>query len=119
MANKKYFAISGVPIKTPDKFKIERYMITNMNRIANGDMTGEIIAKKLKFYLTWEKIDKKYMEEIIDLIWNGTLFFTLTYTENGVRKNCRVYSGMIPEDLYKAKNGTWVWQNFELHLIEK
>lgn len=119
MANKSYFAISGVPIKTPDKFKMERYMITNMTRTADGKMKGDIIAKKFKFYLTWEVLGKEHLDEIVNLIWNGPLFFDFTFTRNGERKTVKAYSGMLPEDLYKVKNGTWLWQNFEIHIIEQ
>ena len=38
MAN---FQINGVNIKNPSTFKVERYNVTNMERLANADMTGD------------------------------------------------------------------------------
>ena len=52
MSDKTSFKIDGVTIKRPTLFKIERYNVTNLQRLANADMCGELIAKKRKFYFT-------------------------------------------------------------------
>ena len=53
MAN---FSVNGIAIKNPSKFKIERYNITNMERLADATMVGDLIAKKRKFYFTYDAI---------------------------------------------------------------
>lgn len=118
MAN---ISINGVPIKNPTSFKIERYNITNLERLANGDITGDLIAKKRKFYFTWEAITGYELNTILNVIWEtNSIFYTLTYLENGIQKSAVVYAGSIPTDLHRAGHSTnWVWRNVEFNLIER
>lgn len=118
MAN---FVVNGVPIKNPSSFKIERYNVTDMQRLANAEMVGDLIAKKRKFYFEYEAITAEDLNTILKAIWDtNKLFYTLQYVENGVTKTATVYSGSIPTDLYRAGATTnWVWQNVTFNLIEK
>lgn len=118
MAN---FQINGSNIKNPSEFKIERYNITNMERLANAKMVGDLIAKKRKFYFTYEGISGYDLDIILELIWEtNELFFPLTYVENGVSKTATVYVGSIPTELHKAGRTTnWVWRNVTFNLIEQ
>jgi len=115
------FMISGTSIKNPSSFKIERYNVTNMERLANAKMTGDLIAKKLKFYFTYASISSKDLDVILDAIWESdSLFFRLDYIENGVAKNATGYVGSIPAELHRAADTTnWVWKNVTFDLIEQ
>lgn len=115
------FTIDGTGIKDPSAYKIERYSITNMQRLANGEMVGDLIAKKRKFFLEYETIRAHELDNILKLIWeSNNLFFTLKYVENGVSKTAKVYVGAIPTDLYRAGSGAnWVWRDVAFNLIEK
>jgi hypothetical protein len=115
------FTISGVPIKNPTTFKIERYNITTMNRLSNGTMVGDLIAKKRKFYFTYAAIDSVDLDNILETIWNtNSLFYTLGYVENNVSKTAEVYVGSIPTDLHRGgKVSNWVWKNVNFNLIER
>lgn len=113
------YKINGVPIKRPSNFKIERYNVTNLERLANADMCGDLIAKKRKFYFTYDSIRATELDAILDLIWEtNSVFFDLTYIENNKEKTARVYSGSIPTDLHRTGD-TWVWKNVTFNLIEK
>lgn len=115
-----HFIINGVTVKNPSSFKIERYNVTNMQRLANADMVGDLIAKKLKFYFTYDAIDAKDLDKILDAIWNhNKLFYTLKYEENGTFKTATVYSGSIPASLYHARKSGWIWKGVTFNLIEK
>lgn len=118
MAN---FTVNGVAIKNPSTFKMERYNVTNMERLANATMVGDLIAKKLKFYFTYEAISSYDLNVILEAIWTSTaLFFPLVYTENGVSKSAMVYVGSIPSELHRAGGSTnWVWKNVTFNLIEQ
>jgi len=118
MAN---FQISGVDIKNPSEFKIERYNVTNMERLADAKMVGDLIAKKRKFYFTYEAISGYELDKILELIWEtNVLFFPLTYIENGVSKTATVYVGSIPTELHRAGRTTnWIWRNVTFNLIEQ
>ena len=75
------FKINGTLIKRPSKFKIERYNVTNLQRLANASMSGELIAKKRKFYFTYDAITSDELNTILDAIWEtDELFFTLQYS---------------------------------------
>lgn len=118
MAN---FTVNGRAIKNPSTFKIERYNVTNMERLADASMVGELIAKKRKFYFTYDAITGEDLDTLLETIWEtDTLFFPLEYLENGVSKSATVYVGSIPTELHKAGNTTnWVWKNVTFNLIEK
>ena len=117
MAN---FAVNGRAIKNPSTFKIERYNVTNMERLANAKMVGDLIAQKLKFYFTYEAITASDLDNILDAIWESKkIFFPLKYVENGKAKSATVYVGSIPTELHSAKSKEWVWKNVTFNLIEQ
>jgi len=118
MAN---FTVNGIAIKNPSKFKIERFNVTNMERLADATMVGDLIAKKRKFYFTYDAISGEDLDTILEAIWDSTtLFFPLEYLENGVPKTATVYVGSIPTELHRAGRTTnWVWRNVTFNLIEK
>jgi hypothetical protein len=118
MAN---FTVNSIAIKNPSSFKIERYNVTNMERLADATMVGDLIAKKRKFYFTYDAISGDDLDNILEAIWDSTtLFFPLEYLENGVSKTATVYVGSIPTDLHRAGRTTnWVWKNVTFNLIEQ
>ena len=118
MAN---FTVNNIPIKNPSKFKIERYNITNMERLADATMVGDLIAKKRKFYFKYDAISGDDLDTVLEAIWDSTtLFFPLEYLENGVPKTATVYVGSIPTDLHRAGRTTnWVWKDVAFNLIEQ
>lgn len=116
-----HFAIGGIPIKDPTTFKKERYNVTNLARLADASMAGDLIAQKRKFYFTYEAITAAEWQNILDAIWEtGTIFFTLSYMENGYTKEATVYVGNIPAELALGNdNHHWVWRDVSFNLIEK
>jgi hypothetical protein len=118
MAN---FQINGTSIKNPTEFKIERYNVTNLERLADAKMVGDLIAKKRKFYFTYKAISGHDLDAILGLIWEtNALFYELTYVENGQAKQATVYVGAIPTELHRAGRTTnWVWRNVTFNLIEQ
>jgi len=110
--------VDGITIKQPTNFRIERYNITKAGRVANGDMTLELIAKKLKFIFEYDSIDGDELDVILGVIDTTTMFFTLTYKENDVEKSATVYTGHLPTDQYRT-DGIWLWRGFNFSLIEQ
>ena len=114
------FTLNGRGIKNPSSFKIERYNVTNMERLAGATMVGDLIAKKRKFYFTYDAIKGRDLDNILDAIWEtNEVFFTLQYVENNVSKSAIVYAGSIPSELHSAKGNEWVWKNVSFNLIER
>lgn len=115
------FLIRNTRIKNPSTFKIERYNVTTLERLTNADMVGDLVAKKLKFYFTYEAINWYDLNTILDTIWEAPgLFFDLSYPYNGVQKTARVYVGSIPSELHYAGRSTnWVWKNVTFNLIQR
>jgi hypothetical protein len=82
-------------------------------------MVGDLIAKKRKFFFTFDAITGADLDVILEAIWDtSSLFYTLSYEENGVAKTATVYSGSIPSELHKASEN-WVWKGVSFDLIEK
>ena len=115
------FIVNGRAIKNPSTFKIERYNVTTMERLADARMVGDLIARKLKFYFTYEAITGEELDNILEAIFEtDNLFFNLSYPHNGVTKSATVYVGSIPADLHKAgATSNWVWKNVTFNLIEQ
>jgi hypothetical protein len=116
-----HYSINGIAIKTPSTFKKERYNVTTMERLTNGDMVGDLVAKKRKFYFTYEAISAAELNTILEALWDtNQIFYPLSYPENGLQKTVQVYVGSIPAELHKAGAGAnWVWKNVTFNLIEK
>lgn len=116
-----HFRINGVNIKDPTTFKKERYNVTNLARLANAEMAGDLIAQKRKFYFTYEAITAAEFQTILDAIWeHEQIFFDLDYMENGAWKTAKVYVGNIPAELcLGANHAHWVWKDLTFNLIER
>ncbi len=107
-------------IKHPTTFKIERYNVTTMERLTNASMVGDLIAKKLKFYFTYDAISAEDFDAILSAIYDtDKLFFTLQYPDRGTSKQADVYVGSIPADLHFMSTRNAVWKNVSFNLIER
>lgn len=114
------FIVNGIKIKNPSSFKIERYNVTTMERLSNADMVGDLIAKKLKFFFTYEAISAEDFNAILSAIWDAPgLFFTLEYPDGDEQKRCTVYVGSIPSDLHWMSKANTVWKNVTFNLIQR
>ena len=112
--------INGITIKNPTTFKVERYNVTNMERLSNADMVGDLIAKKRKYYFTYDAISAEDFDAILAAIWDSnTLFFPFEYTDRGKREKVMVYVGSIPSDLHYMSKSNTVWKNVTFNLIER
>jgi len=111
--------LDGNIFKRPSTFLIERYKVTNLQRLANADMVGDLLAKKRKFSYKYDSIQASELNKILDIIWeSNSLFYTLTYIESNVEKTAIVYTGAIPSELYRT-GSNWVWKGVSFDLIEK
>lgn len=114
------FVINGIKIKNPTGFKVERYNVTTMERLSNADMVGDLVAKKLKFYFTYEALTGDELDTILSAIYDGDeLFFPLEYEDRGKNKTASVYVGSIPSDLHYMSTKNIVWKNVTFNLIER
>lgn len=113
------FRINGVAIKNPTSFKVERYNVTNMERLSNADMVGDLIAKKKKFYFTYASITAEDFDAILAAIDTTRLFFPLEYEDRGVPQRATVYVGSIPAELHYMSSKNTVWKNVTFNLIER
>lgn len=114
------FVVNGVTIKNPTTFKVERYNVTTMERLSNADMVGDLIAKKLKFYFTYDVLSAEDLDNILRAIWDSpTLFFPLVYEDRGQQKTATVYVGSIPSELHFMSKRNTIWKNVTFDLIER
>ena len=75
MAREDQYTLNGTPIKRPSTFKIEKYKITNANRLANGDMVADVLSRKRKFYFTYNAISSSELDKILDILWENDEYF--------------------------------------------
>lgn len=113
------FTLDGVHIKCPYPFKSEVYNVTTLSRLANAKMVGDFIARKHKFYFTYDAITGRELNVILDILYGSSeLFFPLTYIEDNVQKEATVYAGSIPKTLHHTGDD-WVWKDVSFSLIEQ
>lgn len=120
------FKLAGTTIKTPTEFEIEKFKLSKNGRLANGDMTFDVIARKKKFYFRYEVLDSvelQKIEAVVDAepaaLGDGIDdFFTLTYDEDGVEKTATVYPGAIKKKRFRT-GSKWYWKDVTFDLIER
>lgn len=112
------FKLNTTTIKTPTKFSIQRYRLSKSGRIANGDMTMDIINKKRKFLLSYDVISGAELDAILDILDSDEAFCTFEYVHNGVTQTAVVYAGAIDETKFRS-DGPWYWKDVSFDLIEK
>lgn len=110
--------INGTTIKSPPDWDIERYNITKAERVATGDMSIELIAKKRKFLLGYSSLSGEEFDFIVALVDGEEMLMDLTYEHNGSLLNAVVYCGPIKARKHRS-NGGWVWKNVTFNLIER
>lgn len=114
------FTVNDVVIKKPSTFKVERYNVTTMERLSNADMVGDLIAKKRKFFFTYDAISAEDFDHILSAIYDSDiLFFPFTYPDRGVIQSATVYVGSIPSELHHMSTRNTVWKNVTFNLIER
>lgn len=117
---KSQLKLNGTVIKTPHQFKIERYNITSAKRLSSGRMQMDLIAKKRKFFCTWEAITAAELNTILNIIWEtNSVMFTLSYVENNVVKSATVYAGALPSTLFRTDDLNWIWTDVQINFIEQ
>jgi hypothetical protein len=110
--------LNGTTIKNPLDFSTSRYNLTKSGRVASGKMTMELIAKKRKFFFTYEVLSGADLDLILGIIDTDAMFFDITYVENNVTKSAKVYVGEIKYDKFRTDKG-WYWKNVTFNLIEQ
>jgi hypothetical protein len=91
-----------------------------MERLSNADMVGDLVAKKRKFYFTYESISAEEFDKILSAIYDSdSLFFTLEYPDRNRTVQVTVYVGSIPVELHYMSNRNAVWKNLTFNLIER
>lgn len=110
--------INGITVKEPHSFEIEHYNISKSTRVATGRMSMDLIAKKLKFIISYETLSGKELDVILSLIDSTNMFFELDYVDNGITKKATVYSGPIRRKKFRT-DGVWIWKNVTFNLIEQ
>lgn len=114
------FKVNDITIKNPSAFKVERYNVTTMERLSNADMVGDLVAKKRKFYFTYDVISAEDFDTILSAIYDSdALFFPLEYKDRGKDCKASVYVGSIPAELHYMSNKNTIWRNVTFNLIER
>lgn len=118
------FMIDGVRIKNPSSFQPEYYTLTKSTRVANGDMVMDYVANKQKFNLSWEAINSRELDTIIELLWRQLpetkqCFHWLEYDDDLRHHRVQIYAGAIPHNLHRGDGRLWVWKDVKISLIEK
>lgn len=112
-------------MKNPTAFKVERYKVSTLSRIANADMVGDMVARKYKFYFTYAAITAYDYEELLKAIWDidGMFFYLHVPMGESLEDKTvfRIYAGAIPATLHYGNHNpkTWIWKDVSFSLIQQ
>lgn len=110
--------IDGVLIPTPNDFKHAWFDISTLGRLSSGKMVGDLVAKKRKFFFTYDVLTGAEFDTLLTAI-NTNLFMVLQYTFNGVVYNVSVYRGGLTADEWSNEDGETIMKNVQFNLIEQ
>lgn len=110
--------INGIAIKNPTSWDVEEYKLTKAGRVATGDMTMDVIAKKRKFNLSYEVLSGKDLEAIRNILYSDDSFYTLEYEDDNLLRSAIVYVGAITRSRFRT-DGVWYWRDVQFSLIEQ
>jgi len=114
------YVINNIKVKKPSTFRVERYNITTMERLSDASMVGDLVAKKRKFYFTYDSITAEDFDNILAAIYNSdALFFPFSYPDRDATVTAEVYVGSIPADLHYMSSKNVIWKNLTFNLIER
>lgn len=111
--------IDSTTIPHPTSFDVQRFKLTKAGRVASGLMVQDFIAKKRKFLFSYDYIDSADHKALIDILFSDDIYYTLTYTEDGVEYDVTVYVGQIDQGVHLNDGGATIWKNFKFNLIEQ
>lgn len=112
--------INGINIKQPKTPNMSTFNLTKSGRTASGRMTMDLIAKKRKLLLTYEVLSGDALKTILAQIDNGTMFFEVSFIDNGVPGSFTAYVGEIARELYRSGElSGWYWKNVTFNFIEQ
>lgn len=113
--------IGTTVIKTPSKFSISSYNLTEAQRVTSGRMNFDFIAKKKKLFLEYDVITGTALKTILDLIDTNELEFDVTYYDiTGVAVTKTFYVGEISTPLHRRSTigDQHIWKQVAFNFIE-
>lgn len=121
----KAYKINGTVIKPPTQgtFTEKRYNLTKAERIANGDMTLDFIAKKRTWQMKWDAMDSEEFMNIMALIDTEEMFFEFTFPGiGGNPETYTCYAGAISRTRDRGmtgNNGIEYYKDVQFQIIMK
>jgi len=110
---------SPVIIKNPDDFDFEWYRITDLNRLAGGDMNGKNVAIKRKWNLRYDVIEHRELYKIRQVIFHPwLLFYEFSFVEDNIKKFHEIYAGALKYKKFRT-GSLWHYKDATLSLIER
>ena len=110
-------------LPNPTTYKTDKYNITNMARLANGLMVGDLIARKKKFYFTWDALTGNALQIITNAVYDmpAIFFYLHEMHDDGTLHTYSVYAGSLTQNLHRAgmNKANWVWKDVTVDLIER
>jgi hypothetical protein len=112
--------INGQVIKTPTELKVGVFRISKSNRLANGDMSMDIIAVKRRLDCNWTIISASELQQIMNILDSST-FYAVEYVDpkNDEAGTIIAYVGDINQAVWFKRDGVRYWKDVSLSLIEK
>lgn len=113
--------INGQIVKSPSGYDIGRFTLSKAERNAAGLMNADIVAKKVKLFLTYKHLSSAEYDLIDSLINGDDFFFDVTYLDAvGREQTKKMYVGEIRTPLARQDPiGGWYWKDVTFNFIER
>ena len=92
-----------------------------MTRVSNGDMVGDLLRRKAKFFFTFKALLQRDLDAILASIYDiPLLFYYVHIPEASGYQAYLVYVGEIATELhYASNNSQYTWKDVNFNLIMK
>jgi hypothetical protein len=113
--------INGSEMPEPFSFQwdIEDLDSENSGRTADGKMSRDRIAVKVKLSVKWVQLDSSKISKILNAVKDK--FFTVTYPDAllGTVTTKTFYVGSRSAPMYTNKDGKPIWESIEMNFTEQ
>lgn len=101
-------------------FSNEKIWSKNTGRVANGDMTGDIVAIKKKISIEFPPLSPAQIDVLESIVSNKNLpFFPLEFNDGKTTITKTVYAGPTSCKLYSWLDGIRYYTGYKIDLVER
>lgn len=124
MENTGYLKLKEIEMPSPKSegvtISVNKIWSKNTGRVANGNMTGDIVAVKRTFSIEFPPLSPSQINTVESIVSNENLpFFSLELNDGERTISATVYCGTPSMKLYSCVEGINYYTGYKIDLVER